>query len=70
MLIPEHNWGLSNGQFLDNDHYMTYWSNKDFHEHRQDDQYQLLESGWREKRAFLYSLPETIKKKHLITRRL
>jgi len=61
LLLLCHNWkkgGLS--AYLDRDHYSFFWSNKDFHAHRQDPDYQRLEAGWDEKRSFLRQAPDHI----------
>uniref|UniRef100_A0A6B2KYT1 Glycoside hydrolase family 38 N-terminal domain-containing protein n=1 Tax=Arcella intermedia TaxID=1963864 RepID=A0A6B2KYT1_9EUKA len=56
MNIPEHNWGLSL-TYLSDAQYREYWSNIQFQQHRHEDNYQLLEAGWREKRSFLQTIP-------------
>jgi hypothetical protein len=60
MMIPEHNWGLSLITYVEPYHtpdgrsyYSQLWSNADFHAHRGDYPYRLLELGWEEHRSFL-----------------
>ena len=55
---PEHNWGLSIGDYLPGARSPKgNWSNADFERVRNRSDYALIESGWAEKRSFLTPLP-------------
>ena len=55
---PEHNWGLSIGQYLPGARTAGgTWSNAGFHAVRGRADYAFVEAGWAEKRAFLDPLP-------------
>ena len=45
--------GLSDSAYLDKAHYSVYWSNINFHKHKEDTDYNDLVEGWAEKRGFL-----------------
>jgi hypothetical protein len=53
---PEHNWGLSTWTYLKRENYASNYHNKEFSSVRSENDFQLLEQGWKEGRSYLYPL--------------